>query len=78
MFLSTHETCRPREAIDCFKRAQIEADPHDILLDQKIADLYEALGDRASAAQHHKRVVETCRSAGMTPLSLKSTSLMGN
>ena len=48
----------PREAIECFKRALLGAEPTESNIKLKLARLYDDLGDKASAAAYHRRIAE--------------------
>ncbi|KII92586.1 hypothetical protein PLICRDRAFT_695920 [Plicaturopsis crispa FD-325 SS-3] len=61
------EIGRPREAIECLKRALLGADPHEVHINTKIAKLYNDLNEVAEAAAYHRRVVEVAR-ADMRPV----------
>ena len=54
---------RPREAIECLKRALIGADPMETTIHLRLAKLYHDLGEFAEAANYHRHVVELCMSA---------------
>lgn len=58
------EMGRPREAIECLKRALLGADPGEIQIKLKLARLYDEIDDRAAAALQHQRVVEICIAEG--------------
>ncbi|KAJ7045580.1 hypothetical protein C8F04DRAFT_1065361 [Mycena alexandri] len=53
-----------REAVECFKRALITADPHEITINLKLANLYDAMQDEAESVAYHRRVVEVCQANG--------------
>ncbi|KZT11024.1 TPR-like protein [Laetiporus sulphureus 93-53] len=57
------EMARPREAIQCLKRALIGADPLETIIHLKLAKLYNDLDEFAEAAAYHRHVVEVCRAA---------------
>ena len=50
---------RFREAIDCFKRALLSADMHDITICDRLARLYNEIDDQNSAAVYHQRIIDT-------------------
>lgn len=52
---------RPREAVECYKRALIPADPHEITINLKLAKIHHTLGEYAEAVAYHRRVVEVCQ-----------------
>ncbi|KAJ7783244.1 hypothetical protein B0H16DRAFT_1496073 [Mycena metata] len=53
-----------REAAECFKRALITADPHEITINLKLANLYSLMQDEAESVAYHRRVVEVCQANG--------------
>ncbi|CAK5265759.1 unnamed protein product [Mycena citricolor] len=53
-----------QEAIDCFKRALITADSHEITLVARLADLYGLLQDPIESIAYHRRVVEISQACG--------------
>ncbi|PCH43652.1 TPR-like protein [Wolfiporia cocos MD-104 SS10] len=55
------EMGRPREAIECLKRALIGADPHETTIHLKLAKLHNDLDEFAEAAIYHERVIAVCR-----------------
>lgn len=55
---------RLREAVECFKRALITADPHEITINLKLANLYGSMQDHAESVAYHRRVVEVCQANG--------------
>ncbi|GJE95470.1 TPR-like protein [Phanerochaete sordida] len=57
------EMHRPREAIECLKRALIGADPMETTIHLRLAKLYHDEHDYAEAANYHRHVVELCLSA---------------
>ncbi|KAF5354621.1 hypothetical protein D9756_005339 [Leucocoprinus leucothites] len=65
--LCYEEIGRRREAIECYKRALIPADPHEISINLKLANLYWSLDDLAEAVAYHRRVVEVCQ-ADLRPI----------
>lgn len=50
-----------REAIECYKRALITADPHEITLRLKLARIHKNLEEYAEALTYHRTVVEVCQ-----------------
>lgn len=50
-----------REAVECYKRALIPADPHEITINLKLAKLHRSLEEHAEAVAYHRRVVEVCQ-----------------
>ncbi|KAF7321607.1 Chloride channel protein [Mycena kentingensis (nom. inval.)] len=54
------EMGRLKEAIECFKRALITADPNEISITLRLANLHGALGDAYAEYAFHRRVVEVC------------------
>jgi tetratricopeptide (TPR) repeat protein len=52
---------RLREAIECYKRALITADPHEITLRLKLARVHKNLEEHAEAVAYHRTVVEVCQ-----------------
>jgi anaphase-promoting complex subunit 8 len=56
---------RLREAVECFKRALITADSHEITINLKLANLYGAMQDHTESVAYHRRVVEVCQANGM-------------
>ncbi|KAF7361838.1 hypothetical protein MVEN_00528300 [Mycena venus] len=55
---------RLREAVECFKRALITADPHEITINLKLANLYGTMQDHTESVAYHRRVVEVCQANG--------------
>ncbi|KAJ6625584.1 hypothetical protein B0H10DRAFT_2002043 [Mycena sp. CBHHK59/15] len=53
-----------REAVECLKRALIPADPHEITINLKLAQIYAMLHEYAESAAYHRRVVEVCQADG--------------
>ncbi|KAJ6593964.1 hypothetical protein B0H19DRAFT_1093066 [Mycena capillaripes] len=53
-----------REAVECFKRALITADPHEITINLKLANLYGSMQDHSESVAYHRRVVEICQANG--------------
>ncbi|KAJ7647249.1 hypothetical protein FB45DRAFT_892871 [Roridomyces roridus] len=62
--LCYEEMGRPRDAIECYKRALITADPNEININLKIATLYGALQDHPESVAYHRRVVEVSQANG--------------
>ena len=52
---------RPREALECYKRALIPADPHEITINLKLAKIHRTLDEHAEAVAYHRRVIEVCQ-----------------
>ena len=52
---------RYREAIECFKRALIGADPHEIAINLRLAKLHHMLEEYNEAVAYNRRVVEVCQ-----------------
>ncbi|KXN92467.1 Anaphase-promoting complex subunit 8 [Leucoagaricus sp. SymC.cos] len=65
--LCYEEIGRRREAIECYKRALIPADPHEISINLKLANLYWSLDELSEAVAYHRRVVEVCQ-ADLRPI----------
>ncbi|KAI0769713.1 TPR-like protein [Trametes elegans] len=57
------EMGRPKEAVECLRRALIGADPQETTIHLKLAKLHSDLGEFAEAAAYHRRIVEVCRAA---------------
>ncbi|KAF7376203.1 Anaphase-promoting complex subunit 8 [Mycena sanguinolenta] len=53
-----------REAAECFKRALITADPHEITINLRLANLYNTMQDYPESVAYHRRVVEVCQANG--------------
>ncbi|KAL5523535.1 hypothetical protein ACEPAG_7708 [Sanghuangporus baumii] len=53
------EMGRPREAIECHKRALLGADSNDTPLCLRLAKLYDEIEDYRSAAAYHQRIIDT-------------------
>ena len=47
--------------MECYKRALIPADPHEITINLKLARLHRSLDEHAEAVAYHRRVVEVCQ-----------------
>ncbi|KAJ7770178.1 hypothetical protein DFH07DRAFT_902372 [Mycena maculata] len=58
------EMGKPRDAIECYKRALITADPHEITINLRLANLYGLLQDHGESVAYHRRVVEVCQANG--------------
>ncbi|KAL6305062.1 hypothetical protein BKA93DRAFT_246990 [Sparassis latifolia] len=56
------EMGRPKEAIECLRRALIGANAQETTIHLKLAKLHNDLNEFAEAAAYHRRVVEVCRS----------------
>ncbi|KIK09087.1 hypothetical protein K443DRAFT_671582 [Laccaria amethystina LaAM-08-1] len=61
------EIGRLRESVECYKRALIPADPHEITINLKLARLHRSLDEHAEAVAYHRRVVEVCQ-ADLRPI----------
>ncbi|KAF8664373.1 hypothetical protein AX16_000744 [Volvariella volvacea WC 439] len=55
------EIGRYADAIECFKRALITADPHEINIKLRLARLHRILNRRAESVVYHRKVVEVCQ-----------------
>ncbi|KAJ7178487.1 hypothetical protein C8R43DRAFT_973501 [Mycena crocata] len=64
-----------REAVECFKRALITADSHEITINLKLADLYGLLQDDVESVAYHQRVVEVCQANGRPIQDFAKSSL---
>ncbi|KAJ7579111.1 hypothetical protein C8J56DRAFT_964848 [Mycena floridula] len=69
------EIGRPREALECLKRALIPADPHEITINLKLAKIHEDLEEHEESAAYHRRIVEVCQ-ADMRPVPDYSKSCL--
>lgn len=49
---------RPREAIECFKRALLGAEPSEIQIKLRLAALYDDLEDTETAAAYHQQIID--------------------
>jgi len=58
------EMSRPREAIECLKRALLGADPHEVQIHLKLGKLHDEIEDYPTAASYHQRVVEVSQASG--------------
>jgi anaphase-promoting complex subunit 8 len=56
----------PRDAIECFKRALIGADPHETKINLQLAKLYHDLEEYAEASAYHRRIVELSVADGIS------------
>lgn len=52
---------RVQEAIECYKRALIPADPHEITINLKLARIYRSLNEHSEAVAYNRRVIEVCQ-----------------
>ena len=52
---------RLREAIECYKRALITADPHEITLRLKLARVHKNLEEYKEAVAYHRTIIEVCQ-----------------
>jgi hypothetical protein len=59
--MEAETTTRPREAVECYKRALIPADPHEITINLKLAKIHRTLDEHAEAVAYHRRVIEVCQ-----------------
>ncbi|KAJ6499955.1 hypothetical protein C8R47DRAFT_1183941 [Mycena vitilis] len=64
-----------REAAECFKRALITADPHEITINLKLANLYGSMQDYPESVAYHRRVVEVCQANGRPIQDFAKSSL---
>ncbi|KAJ7901899.1 hypothetical protein B0H14DRAFT_2669035 [Mycena olivaceomarginata] len=64
-----------REAVECFKRALITADSHEITINLKLANLYGAMQDHTESVAYHRRVVEVCQANGRPIQDFAKSSL---
>lgn len=55
---------RPRDAIECYKRALISANPNEININLKLANLYGSLQDHTESVAYHRRVIEVSQANG--------------
>ncbi|KAJ3554079.1 hypothetical protein NM688_g3293 [Phlebia brevispora] len=62
--LCYEEMGRPREAIECLKRALIGADPSETTIHMRLAKLYHEQGEYAEAAGYHQHNIDVGRAAG--------------
>ena len=53
---------RPREAIECLKRALIATGPHDTSIHIKLAQFHNDLEEYPEAAKYHASVISICSS----------------
>lgn len=54
--------------MECYKRALIPADPHEITINLKLAKIHRTLEEHSEAVAYHRRVVEVCQ-ADRKPIS---------
>lgn len=47
--------------MECYKRALIPADPHEITINLKLARIHRTLEEYSEAVAYHRRVVEVCQ-----------------
>ena len=47
--------------MECYKRALIPADPHEITINLKLAKIHRSLDEHAEAVAYHRRVIEVCQ-----------------
>ena len=59
-FLTWHD--RPREAIECLKRALIATGPHDTSIHLKLAQFHNDLEEYSEAAKYHASIISICSS----------------
>ncbi|KAJ7497357.1 hypothetical protein FB451DRAFT_1211148 [Mycena latifolia] len=64
-----------REAAECFKRALITADPHEITINLRLANLYDLMQDHVESVAYHRRVVEVCQANGRPVQDFAKSSL---
>ncbi|KAJ6586986.1 hypothetical protein DFH09DRAFT_1142190 [Mycena vulgaris] len=64
-----------REAVECFKRALITADSHEITINLKLANLYDSMQDHVESVAYHRRVVEVCQANGRPIQDFAKSSL---
>ena len=55
---------RYREALECYRRALIPANPHDDFVLLRLAKVHAELGEEAEAVAYHRRVVEMNQANG--------------
>ena len=61
---------RPREAIECLKRALIATGPHDTSIHLKLAQFHNDLEEYSEAAKYHASVISICSSDSQLSPSL--------
>ena len=61
---------RPREAIECLKRALIATGPHDTSIHLKLAQFHNDLEEYSEAAKYHSSVISICSSESQFSSSL--------
>lgn len=59
------ELGRPREAIECLKRALIATGPHDTSIHLKLAQFHNDLEEYSEAAKYHASVISICSNDNM-------------
>lgn len=64
-----------REAVECFKRALITADAHEITINLRLANLYDSMEDHVESVAYHRRVVEVCQANGRPIQDFAKSSL---
>ncbi|KAL0072428.1 Anaphase-promoting complex subunit 8 [Marasmius tenuissimus] len=55
------EMGRLREAVECYKRALISANPHEISVNLLLAKVHRDLDEIAESIAYHRRIVEVCQ-----------------
>ncbi|KAL0581375.1 Anaphase-promoting complex subunit 8 [Marasmius crinis-equi] len=55
------EMGRLREAVECYKRALISANPHEISVNLLLAKVHRDLDEHAESIAYHRRIVEVCQ-----------------
>ena len=68
--------CRPREAIECLKRALIATGPHDTSIHLKLAQFHNDLEEYSEAAKYHASVISICSSDSQFSPSPATASLL--
>lgn len=53
-----NECIRPREAIECLRRALLGADPADTQITFRLAKLHDEVQDYAPAVAYHQRIID--------------------
>jgi len=61
---------RPREAIECLKRALIATGPHDTSIHLKLAQFHNDLEEYSEAAKYHASVISICSNDSKSPFLL--------
>ena len=59
---------RLREAVECYKRALIPADPREITINLRLAKIHRSLDELSESVAYHRRVVEVCQADRKTCL----------